>query len=205
MYTVTSVFTSDYRIKGSKFLGFLCPTANEVEIGEHLETLQKKHHTATHHCYAYLMNPNEPVEFSTDDGEPGGTAGLPILNTIKSNNLMNVLLIVIRYYGGTKLGKSGLIDAYQTTAQQTILSATLKRLIPVKKYRLKYDYSQQSLIDTWKNSFSLIELDSSYREEVTLTLGCAVEQADAFEKTLFSHEHLFKKVESFKTSFFVEN
>lgn len=203
MYTVTSAFTSEYRIKSSKFLGFLCPSVNKAETGKHLEAIQKKHPTATHHCYAYLMNPNEPLEFSTDDGEPGGTAGLPILNTLKSNDLMNITLIVVRYYGGTKLGKSGLISAYQTTAQQTIHSATLKKLIPVKMYRLKYDYSQQSLIDKWRNSFSLIELDSSYMESVELIVGCKKNASGQFEKTVSDHAHQLIRFDTAGKSFYI--
>lgn len=204
MVTVTSVFTSEYRVKSSKFLGFLCPSRDDTEIETHLEKIKKEHPTATHHCYAYQFNPNSPVEFSTDAGEPGGTAGLPILYALKSQNLINVILIVVRYYGGTKLGKAGLIDAYQTTAQQTIRSATLKKLVPIKVYTLKYAYSLQSLIDKWRNSFELMELDSSYLETVELTLGCPKNQFHLFEKTVSAQMHQLIGFEEAGESFHIE-
>ena len=204
MQTVTSVYSSEYRIKGSKFLGFLFHSSTVDEIESQLELIKKKHLTATHHCYAYILKPNEPVEFSTDAGEPSGTAGLPILNALKSQNLMNVLLIVVRYYGGTKLGKSGLIDAYQTISDQTIHSAVLKQLVPVKTYQLKYDYSQQSFIDKWRNNFPLIEINSSYTESVELTVGCPKSESKQFEETVSAHKHQLINFETAGESFHIE-
>lgn len=204
MHTITSVFTSEYRVKGSRFLGFLCPSENDSNIGKHLDEIRREHPTATHHCYAYLINPNKPVEFSTDAGEPGGTAGLPILNTLKSHDLMNVILVVVRYYGGTKLGKSGLIDAYHTTAHQSIQSATLKELVFIEVFRLKYKYSQQSLIDKWKNSFPLIELDSTYMENVELSIGCPKQQAKQFEAAVSAQKHQLIDFETDGESFHIE-
>lgn len=204
MHTITSVFTSEYRIKGSKFLGFLSPSEDESDTDKQLDKIKKEHPSATHHCYAYIINPNKPVEFSTDAGEPGGTAGLPILNTLKSYNVMNVILVVVRYYGGTKLGKSGLIDAYHTAAQQTIQSAKLKELVPIKVFRLKYDYSQQSLINKWKNSFPLIELDSTYMENVELSIGCPKQQAAKFEETVSAQKHQLIDFETDGESFHIE-
>ncbi len=202
--TVTSVFRSDYRIKGSKFLGYLCPATDTDEAEEHIQSVKEEHPTATHHCYAFLLNPNEPVEFSTDDGEPGGTAGLPILNALKSAGLMNVMLVVVRYFGGTKLGKTGLIDAYQNTAQKAIESADLKKLIPIKIYRINYEYARQSIIDKLKNDFGWIELDSTYLESVELTIGCPKERVEQFELKMASKKHLFNSVETIEESFHVK-
>lgn len=189
MQTVTTIYTSEYRVKGSEFLGFLCPSADDEQTENHLNSFKKEHPAATHHCYAYVLNPNEPAEFSTDDGEPAGTAGLPILNTLKSNDLMNVILIVVRYYGGTKLGKSGLIDAYQATAGQAIEAAMLRELIPVKTYRLKHAYSQQPLINKWKSRFTWIELQSSYLETVELIIGCPKGESERFEASVKTQRH----------------
>ena len=186
-------------------MGYLYPATTITEAEKSLQFVKDEHRTATHHCYAYLLNPNEPVEFSSDDGEPGGTAGRPILNTVKSHNLMNVILIVVRYYGGTKLGKAGLIDAYQTSAQQTIESARLKSLIQIITYTLEYDYSRQSLVDIWKNRFTWIELDSSYQETVKLTIGCPKEEHKEFESALSSKEHQLIGFENLKESFHIKN
>lgn len=186
-------------------MGFLCPVSTISEAEEHLESISQEHPTATHHCYAYILNPNKPVEFSSDDGEPSGTAGLPILNTLKSHNLMNVILIVVRYYGGTKLGKAGLIDAYQTSAQQAIDSARLKTLVPIKTYQLEYDYSNQSLIEKWKNEFTWIELEASYLETIKMTVGCPKEECDSFEESIFSKEYQLIDFENIGESFHIKN
>lgn len=204
MFTVTSVYTSEYRIKSSRFLGYLCSSLDTNETDQKIHQIKKEHSTATHHCYAYILNPNSPVEFATDDGEPHGSAGLPILNTLKSYNLVNATLCVVRYYGGTKLGKSGLIQAYQTAAEQVIDSATLKTLKPIKVYRIDYDYSLQSLINSWKSSFSLIELDSTYLENVQLIIGCHKSASPGFEQNVLAHEHQLIRFDALGNSFHIE-
>lgn len=205
MNTVISNFTSDYRIKSSKFLGFLCPATTITEAEENLKTVKDQHPTATHHCYAYLLNPNEPVEFSSDDGEPGGTAGRPILNTLKSHDLMNVILIVVRYYGGTQLGKADLIDAYQSSAQQSIETARFKTLIAINTYQIEYDYSQQSLIEKWRNTFTWIELESSYLETVKMSIGCPKKDSKSFERAIQSKKHQLIDFEKIGESFHIKN
>lgn len=205
MNTVISNFTAEYRIKSSKFLGYLCPAPTITKAEAQLESVKNEHPTATHHCYAYLLNPDKPIEFSSDDGEPGGTAGRPILNSLKSHNMMNVILVVVRYYGGTKLGKAGLIDAYQTSAQQSIEAARLKTLVPMRTYQLEYNYSQQSLIDKWKNTFTWIELESSYLETVKLTIGCPKEESESFEIVLSANEHQLIDFEKSGESFHIKN
>ncbi|MDZ7718704.1 MAG: YigZ family protein [Balneolaceae bacterium] len=205
MKTVVSNFSSEYRIKSSRFLGYLSPATTDTDIEKQLEAVKHEHRTATHHCYAYLINPNEPVEFYSDDGEPNGTAGLPILNTLKSYNLMNVILIVVRYYGGTKLGKAGLIDAYKISAKRSVESARLKTLIPIKTYHLEYDYSQQALIEKWKNTFSWIELESSYFETVKMKVGCPKDEVKSFEKAIQSMEHQLINFKKMDESFHIKN
>lgn len=204
METVTTIFTSEYRTKGSKFFGYLCPSSSHAETDKQLITIKNEHPTATHHCYAYIFDTHEPEEFASDAGEPSGTAGLPILNTLKSFDLMNVVLVVVRYFGGTKLGKSGLIDAYQTTSQEVINASNLKSLIPIKSYRLIYDYAQQSLINKWKNKFTWIELDSSYLQNVELIIGCPLDEVSSFEEIISSHEHELIKFELKEESFHVK-
>ncbi len=186
-------------------MGYLCSAKTIQEAENQLESVKSEHPTASHHCYAYLINPNEPVEYSSDDGEPGGTAGLPILNTLRSHDLMNVIMISVRYFGGTKLGKAGLIDAYQTSAQQSIESARLKTLVPVKTYQFEYDYSQQSLIEKWKNTYTWIELESSYLETVKLTIGCPKDETDPFEKAVHSKKHQLIDFEHVGESFHIKN
>lgn len=114
-----------YKEKGSKFLGYAYPVSSEIEIKSILETLKKKHPTAVHYCYAYQMGSENISYRANDDGEPSNSAGMPIYGQIQSNKLSNILIVVVRYFGGTKLGVSGLIVAYKTTAQLALENAKI--------------------------------------------------------------------------------
>jgi uncharacterized YigZ family protein len=125
LHTVNKPYHAEYRVKGSKFPSYIYPAEDRDDVNTVLTNLKSEHPAATHHCYAYRLHPNNVIEFDQDDGEPGSTAGLPILGSLRSNELINVLLVVVRYYGGTKLGKSGLIEAYGHTADLCIQKASL--------------------------------------------------------------------------------
>jgi len=204
LYTVTKLFKSDYRVKGSKFLGYLHPAESKAEADDFLETVKNEHPTATHHCYAWRINPNKIEEFDQDDGEPGGTAGLPILNALKSANLINCIAVSVRYYGGTKLGKSGLIDAYGESARLCIERARLKEVVPIQTYRIVYQYTHQGIIDKLKNDFTMIELNSEYMENVSLKIGIPKTEAERFEGQLGSHHHLFDDFEECGESYHIK-
>ena len=195
MDTVTSTFRSDYRIKSSKFIGYMAPCPHTEELNNVINTIKDEHPTATHHCYAYRINPEQPHEFSTDDGEPSGTAGTPILNLLRSRNLINIVCVVVRYYGGTKLGKSGLIRAYTHAAGLAAEASRTKKIVPVANYRLVYDYEHQSVINSLKHMFDFIELESTYLEKVSLTFAVPKNQSHSLEKQLAASVHLFEKFE----------
>ena len=114
-----------FKDKGSKFLAFAYPVENDQQIKEILNQLKKEHHTANHHCYAYRLGADKMNFRANDDGEPNNTAGKPILGQIQSNDLTNVLIVVVRYFGGTLLGVSGLINAYKNSAAEVIKTATI--------------------------------------------------------------------------------
>lgn len=114
-----------FKDKGSKFLAFAYPVENDQQIKEILNQLKKEHHTANHHCYAYRLGADQMNFRANDDGEPNNTAGKPILGQIQSNDLTNVLIVVVRYFGGTLLGVSGLINAYKNSAAEVIKTATI--------------------------------------------------------------------------------
>ena len=178
-------------------MGFLFPAADQSSFDKRLEQLEQKYYDATHHCYAWRLNPHNMEEFAQDDGEPGGTAGLPILNRLKSRELVNCGCIVIRYYGGTKLGKSGLIAAYGHTAALCMKKASFVSLVPTANYSILYPYQEQKQIDRLKNSFDLKELGAAYLERVTLKIACRSDQAPAFSRALSKLEHI--GVEASKT------
>jgi uncharacterized YigZ family protein len=205
LQTVTKIFTSDYRIKGSKFLGYLCPAGSRQEAEAALEKIREEHPTATHHCYAFRINPSEPEEFDQDDGEPRGTAGMPILNALRSAELINTVCVSVRYYGGTKLGKSGLIDAYGESARLCVEKADLKTVIPVIRYRFVYDYTHQGIIDKLKNDFPLVEFNSVYLEKVELDLGCPRELHKRFKGALKPSLHLLEEAEETGPDFHIRS
>lgn len=105
-----------YKDKGSKFLSYAYPVRSEAEIKEHLDALHKRYYDATHHCYAWRLGPKGESFRANDDGEPSSTAGRPILGQLLSKEVTYALIVVVRYFGGTKLGVPGLIEAYKTSA-----------------------------------------------------------------------------------------
>lgn len=202
-YTVTDSFQAMHRVKGSKFLATIDSSSTNSDAETILQFIRKEHIMATHCCYgAILLSPNK-IEMSSDDGEPNGTAGLPILNVLKSSDLVNTILTVVRYYGGTKLGKSGLIEAYSTAANRVVEAAILKKIIPIQRWRVQYDYPHQSIIDKLKNDFTIYEQESIYLEDVTLELGIPNDLADQVIQKLSSTKHLFKKFEQLENSFHI--
>ena len=114
---------STLRDRGSRFMGYAFPVWIESDMKNYLQQIKKQYPDATHHCYAVVMHPDQSYQRSTDDGEPSNTAGRPILRAILSAGLTNVLVIVVRYYGGTQLGIPGLINAYGETAKAAIYAA----------------------------------------------------------------------------------
>ena len=137
--------------KGSKFLGFAFPVDNEDEIKNALGKVKEEHPKATHHCYAFRLGMNGENYRANDDGEPSGSAGLPIYNQLLAHNITNVLVIVVRYYGGTKLGVSGLVRAYKDSAKITLDESTIIIKELESELEIKFDYAHQNVIFTLLN------------------------------------------------------
>jgi uncharacterized YigZ family protein len=129
-----------YKEKNSKFFGYAFPVINEEEVKMHLDTLRKQNPGAVHFCYAYQIGAEVPYFRANDDGEPSNTAGMPIYGQIQSFGLTNILIVVVRYYGGTKLGVGGLIAAYRITAQMVLEQAgILEKTIDVH-LQIEFEY-----------------------------------------------------------------
>ena len=130
-----------YREKGSRFLAFAYPVTTEAEVKAHISRLEKKYFDARHHCYAWMLGVEAKLFRTFDDGEPNHSAGDPILGQIRSKGLTNVLVIVVRYFGGVKLGVGGLISAYKTAAEDALNSAEMVVRQVNESVRIVYDYA----------------------------------------------------------------
>jgi len=153
MYSIKESIENTIIIKKSKFITKLIKVNTIDEVSKYLEEIKKEFKDSTHICYAYIVNGNE--KFS-DDGEPSGTAGLPILNILKKNNLTNVLAVVIRYFGGIKLGAGGLVRAYSNSANDTLKLAEVVELAEGYLVELEFSYEQVKLIDYILNDKNIV-------------------------------------------------
>jgi uncharacterized YigZ family protein len=135
-----------FKEKGSKFFGYTFPVLSEDDVKERIEELRKKHHTARHFCYAYQLGIEKTRFRANDDGEPNNSAGMPIYGQIQSFEVTNILIVSVRYFGGTKLGVGGLISAYKTSAQMALeVSDILEKTINVQ-YKLTFNYDLMNAV-----------------------------------------------------------
>jgi uncharacterized YigZ family protein len=138
--TIRSSSEGIYKEKGSRFLSFAFPVGSQEEIKLIIERIRKEYHDARHHCFAYMVGSNRLIWRINDDGEPSGTAGRPILGQINSFGLTNILIVVCRYFGGTLLGVSGLINAYKTAAANAIRNAEIIERTLHEFFRIDFPY-----------------------------------------------------------------
>ena len=129
-----------YKEKNSKFFGYAFPVTNEDEIKEHLDVLRKQHHGAVHFCYAFQLGTETLYFRANDDGEPSNSAGMPIYGQIQSFGVTNVLVVVVRFFGGIKLGVGGLISAYRTSAQMALAEAEIIEKTIDVSFEVTFDY-----------------------------------------------------------------
>ena len=155
-----------YKSKGSKFLAFGYPVSSEDEINKIISELKKKHHAARHHCYAYRIGDNKYR--INDDGEPSNTAGKPIYSQILSNDLTNILIVVVRYFGGILLGTGGLITSYKSAAINMLQNAKIISKTIYKLYKIDFDYTVMDKI------FKIIKEENLEQVDKSLDIHCFV-------------------------------
>ena len=165
MYSIKNNIENTIEIKKSKFITKLYKVNNIDEVNEILDTAKKLYNDSTHICYAYIVN---SLEKCSDDGEPSGTAGAPILNILKKNNLTNIVAIVIRYFGGIKLGAGGLVRAYSNSILETLKLTNIIKLTSGILIEVKFKYEQTKLVDyIFKDK---IILEKKYDDLITYIL-----------------------------------
>lgn len=166
--TISSVSEALYKDKGSKFYAFAYPVQTVEQIKEILAEKRKEYYDARHVCYAYMLGYERNVFRANDDGEPSGAAGRPILGQINSSNLTDILIIVVRYFGGTLLGTSGLIQAYKTSAAEAIAAATIEERIVEKTFVSKFGYQDLNAVMRIMKDFDLAIVNQIQEMDCTL-------------------------------------
>lgn len=181
-----------YKEKGSKFIGLAVRCYSEEEAKEFIDACRKEHHQARHWCYAYRFGLDGEVYRANDDGEPSNSAGAPILGAIQSFELTNILIVVVRYYGGTKLGVGGLINAYRTAAREAIESTKIISIEVYDHISLHFEYADMVPVMNSLKKWG-IEMDKHSFED-TCTIECSLpttnsaaicEELDSFETVTF--------------------
>ncbi len=209
--TISDHSFGEFRDRGSKFLAYAYPATSAEEALQYLTEVKKLHPKARHHCYAYRLGLDQNNFRANDDGEPSGTAGRPILGQIDSYELTNVVVIVVRYFGGTKLGTSGLINAYKTSTAEALAQANIVQKIVKDTFRLEFEYGimgqvmnalKQCNLEIVNQDFGVtpsleFAVQQGLKEEAlihlkALILGITIDEATTIEKTEgFQIKYLF--------------
>jgi len=172
------------RERGSKFISYSFKVHSEVEIKQHIQSLKQQYPDATHHCYAYILGQGQEAQRANDDGEPTGSAGRPILRAILSQELTNVLVVVVRYFGGTLLGIPGLISSYGDGAKSVLnLSGKIEKVQQIE-YEVSSKFENEQEIHKLLKPFDFDVKDRAYTDKVTYKVAIRRSQAEAFEKGL---------------------
>ena len=180
MKTISKNIENEIIINKSRFICKLVKVYSEEDVMNALNNVKEEYKDATHYCYSYIINNTERFN---DDGEPGGTAGMPILNVLKQNELNYVLCVVIRYFGGIKLGAGGLVRAYTKSASECLNVSTLKELKIGFSIKILFDYDKVKLIDYTLNNIDI----KDFVDKITYTFDISNENYDKIKEILISN------------------
>lgn len=185
--TIESPSEGIFKDRGSKFIAYAFPVTNEAQVKEQLAELRKEHFNARHHCYAFRLGADQQHFRANDDGESSGTGGKPILGQIQSKDLTNILIVVVRYFGGTLLGVSGLIGAYRGAAADALANAKIIEKQIKEVYELNFPYAAMNDVMKILKDENLEQWDQDFQLECKLKFSVRKKDADAviekFEKT----------------------
>src|SRR5258705_9180103 len=170
-YTIEKPSIAEFKDRGSKFIAYAFPIADVTEFKEKLATVKKEHPKATHHCFAYRIGTDGNNFRVSDDGEPSGSAGRPILGQIDSRQVANVLIIVVRYFGGTLLGVPGLINAYKTAASFALQVTPVVQKPILVNYRLQFDYTKINDVMKIVKQFDCVVLNQETQLFCMMVIG----------------------------------
>lgn len=179
--TIAGTSRAELTVKASRFIGEAFHAASADVAKEYIETIRKREHNASHHCFAYRIGFDAEEFRYSDDGEPNGTGGPPILRHIDGRNLTNLVVVVTRYYGGTNLGTGGLIRAYGDTAAAALDSARIVTRILRKRVRLTFQYDDTSPAMHTISQFDAPIIDTQYTEQTAITVDVRLAEIEALE------------------------
>jgi len=184
-----------YKEKGSKFLAYAFPVSCEDEVYQQLDIVKKEHYGARHHCFAYVIGVDAKIFRAYDDGEPRHTAGHPILNQIRSFQLKDILVVVVRYFGSTKLGKSGLINAYKSAAKDALSNAKVVKKVLKKSISVDFHYEGMNDIMNTLQQQDFEIVNQVYEHECSITCLIPNSKISQVIKTLQSLKAVIKVIE----------
>jgi|TARA_B110000116_G_C16786437_1_gene561147 uncharacterized YigZ family protein len=173
-----------FKAKGSKHFGFAVPVRSEDDVKAFLGLIRKEHHSARHHCYAYRLGHDGSIKKSTDDGEPSNSAGPPILGVLRSHNLTNALIVVVRYFGGTKLGVGGLIEAYREAGRAAVESGDIITCIRTNTFIISYPYAKMGEVMSILKRADISPENTEFKLTCSLEATIRLRDSDVFEKQM---------------------
>lgn len=182
--TILKPGTDEIIEKKSRFIGYICHVKTEEEAVSFVTEIKKKHYDARHNCYAYSVGIEQPLLRFSDDGEPGGTAGKPILEVITGNQLYNVCIVVTRYFGGTLLGTGGLVRAYTDAAKACLKATAVVRNRMVNPVVITTNYTDLGKIQYILGNEGILVKDSLYGQDVVLKVEIYVDDVERIKKAL---------------------
>lgn len=173
-----------FNSKGSKHFGYATAVSSEEDVKSFIENLKEEHHSARHFCYAYRLGHDGAKYRAYDDGEPSNSSGAPILGVLKSNNLTNALIVVVRYFGGTKLGVRGLIEAYRKAGQAAVTNGKIIECYRAKIFKVFYPYSRMGDIMNILKKADISPENTDFQLECSLEISVRLNLADHIYKLL---------------------
>lgn len=176
--TIEKESTGYFKDKGSKFYSYAYPIKSEDEVKDIILKLKKEHHSARHHCYAWRLGTEEIKSRTNDDGEPSSTAGKPILGQLQSYEVTNILVVVVRYFGGTLLGVSGLINAYKNATVDVLNNSIIKSKIIENIFELKFEYPLLNTVMNTLKKESLNIVSTDFKESCQLIFSVRKTETD---------------------------
>lgn len=172
MYRLKTDHMDEFEIKKSRFICYLHKTFDEEDAKAFIQSIKKEHPNARHHCYAFIIGEHNEIQRSNDDGEPSGTAGVPMLECLMHHHMQDIVAVTVRYFGGIKLGTGGLIRAYAKSVSHALSTASITQKQEMKVYMLQFSYDLIGKLDFYFRNHQITIIDKVYEELVSYTFLC---------------------------------